>query len=93
VKEHLRTIQRKYHSAIRHAIETQLQFEPGVETYNRKPLRRPPDHGTPWEIRFGPDNRFRVFYVVAQKERQVLIFAIGTKRGNRLVIGGEEVVL
>jgi len=49
--------------------------------------------GADWEIRFGPDNRFRVFYLVEQESRQVFILAIGVKRGNRLIIGREEISL
>jgi hypothetical protein len=41
VKGHLQAIERKYHSLIRRTIKTQLQFEPNVETRNRKPLKRP----------------------------------------------------
>lgn len=93
VKGHLTAIERKYHSLIRRTIETQLQFEPDVETRNKKPLRRPSEVGTEWEIRFGPDNRFRVFYTGEHKERRVLILAIGTKKRNRLINGEEEVVL
>ena len=93
VKTHLQAIQRKYHSLIRRTIETQLQSEPNVETRNRKPLERPVELGADWEIRFGPDNRFRVFYSVEQENRQVFILAIGVKRGNRLIIGREEVNL
>ncbi len=93
VKGHLTAIERKYHSLIRRTIETQLQFEPDVETHNKKPLRRPSELGAEWEIRFGPDNRFRVFYTVNHKECRALILAIGTKKRNHLVIGKEEVVL
>ena len=93
VKTHLQAIERKYHSLIRRTIETQLQSEPNVETRNRKPLERPVELGADWEIRFGPDNRFRVFYSVEQENRQVFILAIGVKRGNRLIIGKEEVNL
>ncbi len=93
VKEHLRTIERKYHSLIRQAIESQLQFEPNVETRNRKPLKRPAQLGADWEIRFGPDNRFRVFYAVEPEQLDVYVLAVGTKRGNKLMIGGEEVKL
>ncbi len=49
--------------------------------------------GADWEIRFGPDNCFRVFYSVEQENRQVFILAIGIKRENRLIIGREEVNL
>jgi mRNA-degrading endonuclease RelE of RelBE toxin-antitoxin system len=93
VKTHLQAIERKYHSLIRRTIETQLQFEPNVETRNRKPLQRPVEMGADWEIRFGPDNRFRVFYSVEQENQQVFILAIGIKKGNRLIIGGEEINL
>ena len=93
VKTHLQAIERKYHSLIRSTIETQLQFEPNLETRNRKPLKRPVELGADWEIRFGPDNRFRVFYSVEQENRQVFILATGIKRGNRLIIGREEVNL
>jgi mRNA-degrading endonuclease RelE of RelBE toxin-antitoxin system len=93
VKTHLQAIERKYHSLIRRTIETQLQFEPNVETRNKKPLKRPAELGADWEIRFGPDNCFRVFYSVEQENWQVFILAIGIKRKNRLTIGREEVNL
>ncbi len=93
VKTHLQAIERKYHLLIHHMIETQLQSEPNLETRNRKPLERSVELEADWEIRFGPDNRFRVFYSVEQENRQMFILAIGTKRGNRLIIGREEVNL
>jgi len=93
VKTHLQATERKFHSLIRSTIETQLQFEPNIETQNRKPLKKSVELGADWEIRFGPDNRFRVFYSVEQENRQVFILAIGMKRGNRLIIGREEVDL
>jgi len=43
-----------------------------------------------WEIRFGPQNSFRVYYDVDQAQARVAILAIGRKYGNRVVIGGEE---
>lgn len=90
VKNHMKAIERRYHSLIRQAIEGRLSFEPLVETRNRKPLKRAA-MGATWEIRFGPNNRFRVFYRVDQKERRVFVLAIGEKRGNCLRIGGEEI--
>ena len=93
VKAHLHAIERKYYSLIRRTIETQLQFEPDVETQNRKPLKRSVELEAEWEIRFGPDNRFRVFYSVHRENRTVLILAIGIKKGNRLIVDGEEVIL
>jgi hypothetical protein len=46
-----------------------------------------------WELRFGPGNRFRVFYEVDEKRFEVRILAIGVKDRNRLFIGGEEIEL
>ena len=60
---------------------------------NRKPLRQPAPFEATWEIRFGPNNRFRVLYGIDEKLRQVQIQAIGVKEGNRLSIAGEEVEL
>jgi hypothetical protein len=92
-KGHLRAIDPKFYSLIRGAIEEQLLYQPGVETRNRKPLKPPAAFSATREIRFGPDNRFRVLYDVVEEEREVQILAIGVKRSNRLVIGGEEIDL
>jgi len=92
-KRHLESIEQKYHNLIRQTIESQLQFEPDRETRNRKPLQRPIELGADWEIRFGPENRFRAFYDVDHGNNQVNIIAIGVKRGNRVFIGNNEVKL
>ena len=93
VGKHVRTIERKYHRLIRRNIEEQLQFTPERPTRNRKSLEDVPGpFGTTWELRFGPDNRFRVFYEVVPHDRAVWILAIGVKVGNRLLIEGEEFV-
>jgi len=93
VFEHLEAIDAKYHSLIRSAIEEQLSFEPQTPTRNRKQLSQPIESGAEWEIRFGPDNRFRVYYRVISEDREVRILAIGVKSRNRLFLGGKEVVL
>jgi mRNA-degrading endonuclease RelE of RelBE toxin-antitoxin system len=93
VAKHLASIDAKYDRLIREKIEEQLQFEPTVETKNRKPLRRPAPFAAQWEFRFGPDNRFRVLYDIDEEGRAVHILAIGEKQGNRLIVGGEEVDL
>ncbi len=90
-KSHLRTIDRKYYSLIRTAIEKNLQYEPDIETTNRKPLKRQVAFEAEWELRFGPDNRFRVFYDIDMASHEVHILAIGEKERNSLVIGGKEV--
>lgn len=89
----LRAIERKYHGLIRRVIDEQLTGAPETETRNRKPLEQPAPAGAAWELRLGPDNRFRVFYEVANDRRVVLILAVGVKKGNRLSIGGEEIEL
>ena len=92
-KEQLRAIPKKYHPLIRAAIEEQLLFEPEKETRNRKPLRQPGPFEATWELRLGPDNRFRVLYAVDKESREVQIEAIGVNKGNRLVVAEEEVEL
>ena len=90
---HLDAIELKYHSLIRRTVEEQLAFEPDIETRNRKPLERPLILGARWEIRFGPDNRFRIFYRVDSESRQVRILGIGVKERNRIFLGDQEVKL
>mgnify|MGYP006310381059 CR=1 FL=1 len=91
VIHHLGAIERKHHSLIRQTIEQQLKYEPDVKTRNRKPLSGSTEFGeNTWEIRFGPGNRFRVFYRVDTTEREVRILAMGVKIKNELWIGGER---
>jgi len=89
---HLAVIEVKYHSWIMSAIEAQLAYEPDVETRNRKPLKRPIVSGADWELRTGPDNRFRVFYEIDRENRVVRILAFGVKDHARLTIGDEEFI-
>ena len=91
--KHLRAIDVKFHALIRAAIEEQLQFQPGKETRNRKPLRQPAPFEATWELRFGPGNCFRVLYGIDDERREVHIQAIAVKEGNRLLVGGKEVEL
>jgi len=92
-KQHLHTIETKYYSLIRTAVDQQLLFEPTTETRNRKPLKRPAIFTATWEIRYGPQNRFRVYYDVDLEQARVSILAIGSKEGNRVLIGGNEIEL
>ena len=87
VKDHLKAIERPFHSLIRSAIETGLSYEPDVETRNRKSLE------AQWELRCGPGNRFRVFYEIDIDRHVVYVLAIGVKLNNRLLIGREEIDL
>lgn len=93
IKEHLRSIDAKYHALIRETIDEQLRFEAESETKNRKPLQPPGAFGATWELRLGPDNRFRVLYAVDGERHEVQIQAIGVKRRDQLIGGGEEVEL
>jgi hypothetical protein len=90
---HLDAIEAKYDSLIREKIDEQLLHEPDVATRNRKPVRPPAAFQAEWELRFGPKNRFRVFYQIDQEKREVRIVAIGVRERNRLRVGGEEVSL
>jgi hypothetical protein len=93
MKSHLGAIDRKFYSLIRTTIETYLQHEPDIETRNRKPLKRQVAFEAEWELRFGPDNRFRVFYDIDMNSHEIHILAIGEKVGDRLMIGGKEIKL
>ena len=93
VRGHLKAIERKHYGLIRQEIEAQLRFEPDVETRNRKPLKRAIAFEAEWEVRFGPNNRFRVFYEVDRDAGAVYILAIGGKVRDRLYVGGEDIEL
>jgi mRNA-degrading endonuclease RelE of RelBE toxin-antitoxin system len=90
IPRQLRSIERKYHLLIRTKIEEQLTYEPNVETTNRKPLERPVRFNARWELRFGPNNRFRVYYRIEESEHEVYILVIGLKIRDKVYIGGEE---
>ena len=66
-------------------IESCLKYEPGRETRNNKKLR--PNRLAERELRV---DRFRVFYDIDEEGVMVKIEAIGSKRGSRLYIRGEE---
>jgi len=88
--DHLDAIERKHHGLIQRTIDGQLRSTPQKETRNRKPLSKAGPAGATWELRFGPQNCFRVFYNVDEPAWEVHILAIGVKERNRLFIGGEE---
>lgn len=88
--EHLVAIDSKHHSLLRRTMNDQLTHAATDETRNRKQLDQPAPFGATWELRCGPDNRYRVFYEVDSDSEEVWILAIGIKDRNRLLIGGEE---
>jgi hypothetical protein len=67
-----------------------LSYTPEKSTRNRKPLEQPAPFGATWELRCGPNNRFRIFYEVDATELMVGVLAIGVKEGNKLFVGREE---
>lgn len=88
--EHLDLIEPKHHRQLQRTIHEQLSFVPTDETRNRKPLDQPAPFEATWELRCGPNNRFRVFYDVNLESQEVFVLAIGVKVRNRLWIGGDE---
>ena len=90
VAAQLRTIGRRWFGLIRSTIKARLTHEPETETRNRKPLRKASVLAAAWELRFGSQNRFRVFYRVVPEKQEVHILAVGAKRGSQLMIGKEE---
>src|SRR5437763_4817642 len=88
--EHLDRIDPRYHGLLRRTINERLTHTPTEEIRNRKPLDQPAPFGASWELRCGPDNRFRIFYEVDAAALEVQILAVGVKDRSRLVIGGEE---
>jgi mRNA-degrading endonuclease RelE of RelBE toxin-antitoxin system len=76
VTKHLQAIDTKYHALIREKIGEQLRCEPAAQTTNRKLLRQPALFGATWEVRFGPDNRFRVLYDIDEEARVVQIMGV-----------------
>ena|ERR1017187_334338 len=86
---HLDAIEPKYYGLLRRTITEQLTNTPTRETRNRKPLDQPAPFGASWELRFGPGNRFRIFYDVDSETAAVTVLAIGVKDRDRLLIEGE----
>jgi mRNA-degrading endonuclease RelE of RelBE toxin-antitoxin system len=91
VADHVDAIERKHHALIEKTIAEQLGHAPNRQTRNKKPLEElPGPFGSTRELRFGPVNRFRVFYDIVENERTVWVLAIGVKDGSKLFIAGEE---
>jgi mRNA-degrading endonuclease RelE of RelBE toxin-antitoxin system len=66
-------------------IAEQLRHDPVGETRNRKRLR--PNATSEWELRI---EKYRIFYDLNHEERVVEVKVVGEKRGNRVVVRGEE---
>lgn len=92
VLEHFNLIERKHHSLLRQTIDEQLSYEPLHETRNRKPLSQDTQSGATWELRCGPNNRFRIFYKVDLDAKIVFVSAVVVKIGNTLYAGEETFI-
>ncbi len=98
IRKDLEFIPKKHHASIRQAIKIQLQYEPNLETTNRKPLATPIANAT-WELRCGDQNRYRVLYdIITTDETETIeilgiveVLAIGEKHHEKLLIQGREV--
>ena len=88
-EDHFELLLARQQAIVLDSVRMQLSDEPTRPTRNRKLLR--PNSLAPWELRVG---ELRVFYEVDAEDPDVVnILAIGIKRGNRLMIAGEEIVL
>lgn len=83
--EDLKSLKKFEQKEVIEGIESQLRYEPTVETRNRKKLR--PNEVAERELRIG---KFRVFYNVDEGVRIVSIEAVGFKIGNLLFIRGKK---
>ncbi|MGK7929364.1 MAG: type II toxin-antitoxin system RelE/ParE family toxin [Spirulina sp.] len=80
----LRDFRKFEQNTIIDAIQTQLAYEPTVETRNR--FRRNPPTIAEWELRIG---EFRVFYNVEESIQIVSIERIGQKPNNTVFFRGQ----
>ena len=69
-------------------VDTNLHYEPHIETRNRK--RLDPNEIADWELRLG---KIRVLYDIEEAVKIVAIQAVGVKIGNQLFIRNERVDL
>src|SRR5262245_18409803 len=89
-RDHIETIESKYHSLIRRMVEDHLIFEPDAPTPNRKPLLLETVIAATWELRCGPWHRFRLLYDVHRIRRLVVVLAIARKVREQLFVGKEK---
>ena len=66
-------------------IAEQLGHDPVGETRNRKRVR--PNATSEWELRI---EKYRIFYDLNYEEKVVEVKVVGEKKGNKVVVRGEE---
>lgn len=86
-KDDIRYFKRYEQNIIIEAIETQLTYQPTVETTNR--FRRQPPEIADWELRVGD---YRVLYNVEEVVQVVGIERVGEKPNNELYFRGKKAV-
>ncbi len=85
-RRHLRPLTANQRALLADAVEEQLQYQPTVETRNRKHLEE--NALAQWELRV---RNLRVFYDVEDQDEPVVrIRAIGIKVRDRVSFPGEE---
>ena len=87
-RDDLRALRKNDQAEIVAAMQVQFQYEPTVETRNRKRLR--PNEVAEWELRVG---KFRALYNVDVDVQRVRIEVIGFKMGHVLFVRGKRRVL
>jgi mRNA-degrading endonuclease RelE of RelBE toxin-antitoxin system len=88
-EDHFRILTRRQQVTVLDTVEKQLQYQPAVETKNKKPMR--PNPVAPWELRIG---NLRVYYDIEDDpEHGVYIRTIGIKERNNVRIGKEVIRL
>jgi mRNA-degrading endonuclease RelE of RelBE toxin-antitoxin system len=83
--EDVKSFRKSEQQTIISGIDTQLKYEPTVETRNRFPMR--PNDVAEWELRIG---KYRVFYNVETLVKIVSIEVVGFKIGNQLFVRGQR---
>jgi mRNA-degrading endonuclease RelE of RelBE toxin-antitoxin system len=83
--EDLKSFRKSEQQTIISSIDTQLKYQPTVETRNRFPMR--PNEVAEWELRI---DKYRVFYNVETLVKIVSIEVVGFKIGNQLFVRGKR---
>ena len=88
-KKHLKDLPAHKRASVVDAVDQRLSFEPARENRNRKKMDENSLEAG-FELRIGD---LRVYYDVDESHRLVHVLAVGEKDRDRILIGGEEIVL
>jgi mRNA-degrading endonuclease RelE of RelBE toxin-antitoxin system len=88
-KQHLKDLPGHKRARVVDAVELRLSFEPAREDRNRKKMDENSLEAG-FELRVAD---LRVYYDVDESHRVVHVLAIAEKHRERILIGGEEIVL